>query len=91
MQVRIDTTGHVVLAVEGTATLSLRGFTRHLLSRLGPAMPNEVLPLERLPQLPNGKVDRRALVAMIEGAAGDTETPDRPVAPGGTAHPTGRA
>jgi len=50
-------------------------------------MPNEVLPVERLPQSPNGKVDRRALVARIEGAVGDHET----LVPDGTARPTGEA
>jgi D-alanine--poly(phosphoribitol) ligase subunit 1 len=66
LQVDPDAAGRILLAVEGSATFSLSTLTRRLRRTLGPAMPNEVVHLDRMPVLPNGKIDRRSLRFVLE-------------------------
>ncbi|MFF3504299.1 AMP-binding protein, partial [Streptomyces sp. NPDC003247] len=78
VQVDVETSGDVVLAVEAGAAFSVPDFTRRLRRRLGTAMPNTVMIFDPLPLLPNGKVDRRRVLAAAESrrrAAPDTAVP----------------
>ncbi|BCB88650.1 AMP-binding protein [Phytohabitans suffuscus] len=65
-QVDPDAAGRILLAVEGSAAFSLPALTRRLRRALGPAMPNEIVHVDRMPVLPNGKIDRRSLRLMLE-------------------------
>jgi non-ribosomal peptide synthetase component F len=63
VQVNPDTTGEVVLAVTGPPGPA--ALSRRLRAVLGTGMPDAVLVLPALPQLPNGKVDRGRLRADL--------------------------
>lgn len=66
LQVDPGSSGDVVLVVEGTVDFSEQQFSRELRRSLGPAMPNEILPLDAFPMLPNGKVDRQRVRSEVE-------------------------
>ena len=68
-QVDPDASASIVLAVEGAAGFSLSGLTGRLRRTLGPAMPNEVVHLDPLPVLPNGKIDRQGVRQAVERRA----------------------
>jgi natural product biosynthesis luciferase-like monooxygenase protein len=73
---REDTPGDVRLVgyvvPEGGATVDLAGLKAHLRDRLPEYMvPTHLVPLDALPQTPNGKIDRKALPApQTEAPAG---------------------
>jgi acyl-coenzyme A synthetase/AMP-(fatty) acid ligase len=66
LQVDLDSSGDVVLVVEGTVDFSEREFSRDLRRSVGPAMPNEILLLDAFPMLPNGKIDRQRVRSDVE-------------------------
>jgi D-alanine--poly(phosphoribitol) ligase subunit 1 len=69
-QIDPDESGNIALVVEGTAALSVPRLTGQLRRTLGPAMPNQVVHVESLPELPNGKIDRRGLREAVRRGAG---------------------
>jgi D-alanine--poly(phosphoribitol) ligase subunit 1 len=66
LQINANATGSIVLAVEVTPEFSMRRLTGNLRRTLGPAMPNEVVAFDQLPMLPNGKIDRSAVLRNLE-------------------------
>ncbi|WP_327379043.1 AMP-binding protein (plasmid) [Streptomyces sp. NBC_01216] len=60
------TGGSIVLCVEVDVRLSVPDLRRALLRVLGPESPDRVVAVPRLPLSPNGKIDRRALLAALE-------------------------
>jgi acyl-coenzyme A synthetase/AMP-(fatty) acid ligase len=65
VQVDEDTSGDLILAIEGTQAFSLPDLSRHLRTTLGSAMPNEIMVFESLPVLPSGKIDRLGVRAAV--------------------------
>jgi D-alanine--poly(phosphoribitol) ligase subunit 1 len=64
VQIRPESTGAVVLAVEAPADVSPAQLRQALRRQLGVAMPDEVIVLPLLPRLSSGKVDRQEVRRM---------------------------
>jgi non-ribosomal peptide synthetase component F len=66
LQVDPEGSGSIALVVEGTAGFLPARLAGRLRRTLGPAMPNEVVHLDPLPVLPNGKIDRRGVWRALQ-------------------------
>ncbi|WP_155589782.1 AMP-binding protein [Streptomyces cavernae] len=62
------TGGTIVLCVEVRPEVSVSDVRKALMRALGPQSPDRVVALPRVPLSPNGKIDRRALLAVLEAA-----------------------
>ncbi|MFI6344076.1 AMP-binding protein [Streptomyces sp. NPDC050560] len=65
--------GALVLFVESAPELPVARLSRHLRRELGPAAPDDVVAVPRMPLSPNGKIDRRIVGRLVNGPLGEPE------------------